>query len=81
MIESSSLEVISQLVVAAMGYGILPERVIAALGKEEVQRHPGSPAFQDQICLVYKPSFRKTKRGQVFLEAVKSGHQNGPLRE
>lgn len=71
-IESSSLEVISQMVIAGAGYGILPERVIQAFGDHLVISLPSAPSFQDRICLVYKPEFRKLKRGQAVLEAFAS---------
>jgi LysR family transcriptional regulator, cell division regulator len=67
-IESSSLEVISQMVIAGTGYGILPERVIQAFGTDSASMMKEAPLFQDGICLVFKPKFRKLKRGQVFLE-------------
>jgi DNA-binding transcriptional LysR family regulator len=67
-IESSSLEVISQMVIAGTGYGILPERVIQAFGTDSASMMKEAPLFQDRICLVFKPEFRKLKRGQVFLE-------------
>lgn len=67
-IESSSLEVIAQLVVAGSGYGILPERVIKAISSSRLLSPTSSPFFLDRICLVYKQDFRKLKRGQTFVE-------------
>lgn len=65
--ESSSLEVIAQLLVAGVGAAILPERVVRAFGGNRIEKVPGAPVFQDRVCLVYKPGFRKTKRGEVFI--------------
>jgi len=70
VIESSSLEVISQLVVSGVGYGVLPERVIKAFGRESIQSVKDAPEFQDRMCLVYKTEFRKSKRGQALIEAA-----------
>ena len=69
VIESTSLEVISQLVVAGVGYGILPERVIrTSAGIIKIHNPPTAPFFLDRICLVYKQEFRRLKRGQTFVE-------------
>ena len=69
-IESSSLEVIAQLVVAGSGCGLLPERVIQAFATSQVVTLVTAPSFQDRICLVFKPEFRKMKKGQALIEAV-----------
>lgn len=69
-IESSSLEVISQMVVAGAGYGLLPERVIQAFGDGRISSPADSPSFQDRICLVFKSEFRKLKRGQALIESM-----------
>jgi LysR family transcriptional regulator, cell division regulator len=71
-IESSSLEVIAQLVVAGAGCGLLPERVMRAFGANSVVTLSDAPSFQDHICLVFKPEFKKMKRGQAFIDAVKA---------
>lgn len=70
VIESSSLEVIAQLVVSGAGCGILPERVIKAFGAGQIQNVKDAPEFQDRMCLVYKTEFRKSMRGQALIEAV-----------
>jgi DNA-binding transcriptional LysR family regulator len=75
LIESSSLEVISQMVVAGAGCGILPERVIQAFNADHISALKDAPSFQDRICLVFKPEFRKLKRGQVLIESF--SHFNG----
>lgn len=69
-IESSSLEVIAQLVNSGVGYGILPERVVKAFSNSNssVQQVRDAVEFIDRICLVYKPEFRKLKRGEVLLK-------------
>ena len=69
-IESSSLEVIAQLLNAGTGYAILPERVVKALSNIKVHALREAPVFEDKICVVYKPEFRKLKRGEIFLQEL-----------
>ncbi len=70
VVESSSLEVIAQLMSAGAGVAILPTRVVEAISSKDVLRVSGAPEFQDRICLVARPEFLKSKRGQVFFESV-----------
>jgi DNA-binding transcriptional LysR family regulator len=70
VIESSSLEVISQLVASGVGCGILPERVIKAVSDQQIQSIKDAPEFYDRICLIYKSEFRKSMRGQALIEVI-----------
>ncbi len=70
IIESSSLEVIAQLVINGVGCGILPERVVKAFGEHQIQALKDAPEFHDRMCLVYKSEFRKSRRGQALIETV-----------
>ena len=70
IIESSSLEVIAQLVINGVGCGILPERVVKAFGDHQIQSLKDAPEFHDRMCLVYKSEFRKSRRGQALIETV-----------
>lgn len=70
IVESSSLEVIAQLITNGVGCGILPERVIKALGDQNVQAVKNAPEFQDRMCLIFKSEFRKSARGQALIETV-----------
>ncbi len=69
-IESSSLEVISQLLVAGAGHAILPERIAKTLPHRLIRAVPDAPVYHDRIFLLYKPEFRKTRRAQVFIEQL-----------
>jgi DNA-binding transcriptional LysR family regulator len=71
VIESTSLEVISNMVANRAGYGIVPSRVVQQYEESKLEKVKDSPVFNDRICLVYKNEFRKLKRGQIFIEAVK----------
>ena len=72
IIESSSLEVISNMVANLAGYGIAPTRVVKQFEESKLEKVKDSPIFHDHICLVYKNEFRKLKRGEVFIKAVKT---------
>lgn len=69
-VESSSLEVLAQLVSSGAGYAILPERVVKAIAHEKVERVREAPVFHDRTCLVYKKDFAVTERGRAFVKAV-----------
>jgi LysR family transcriptional regulator, cell division regulator len=71
-IESQSLEVIAQLVQSGAGSAILPERVMKAFCDSSVVQIKDAPEMSDRICIVYLQKFRKLKRGQVFIDHVKS---------
>lgn len=74
VIESNSLEVISQLVISGVGCAVLPERVIKALGNQQnnhlIQGIKDAPEFHDRMCLIYKSELKKSMRGQAFIESV-----------
>ena len=70
IVESSSLEVISQLVVNNIGVGILPERVIKAFSEQNITMVKEAPEFLDRMCLVFRSEFRKSMRGQAWIKAV-----------
>ncbi len=68
IIESSSLEVVANLVSHGVGYGILPERVLKSFEIHKYEKIKESPAFIDRICLVYKREFVSRARGRVFVD-------------
>lgn len=70
IVESSSLEVISQLVNCGAGCALLPEQVIKAIADSNVQHVKDSPEFIDRISLIYKHEFRKLKCGQALIEIL-----------
>lgn len=76
VIESSSLEVISNMVASGAGYGIVPSRVLKQFETSKLELVKDSPVFHDKICLVYKNEFRKLKRGEAFIRSVKSQFEN-----
>lgn len=74
VIESSSLEVIAQLMTEGVGCAILPERVVQAFasgtGGAKAVALKDAPVFHDRLCAVYKPEFRKTEKGKAVLQAL-----------
>ena len=67
---SASLEVIANLIVSGAGIGIAPTRVMRSVNSDSLQRIKDAPSFQDKICLVFRPEFRKIARGKAFIESV-----------
>lgn len=74
-IESSSLEVVRQLVTARLGIGILPERVARAIPQLLLQKVPESPEFEDEICLIYRSEVRKSPVLRAVMESIHQGFQ------
>lgn len=70
VLESSSLEVIAQLVTAGAGIGILPTRVAEAFSDGKVERVENAPVFDDVLYLIYKRDFIKNARGKDFVKTV-----------
>jgi DNA-binding transcriptional LysR family regulator len=73
VIESSSLEVISNLIANSVGVGIVPSRVLKQYEQTKLEKVKDAPVFHDRICLVYKPEFKKLKRAEAFLKSFKIG--------
>lgn len=71
-LESSSLEVIAQLLNSGTGCAILPERVVKAFANQKLIRMKNSPVFEDRICVVYQKEFRRLKRSEVFLQSLQN---------
>jgi DNA-binding transcriptional LysR family regulator len=70
IIHTDSLELICQLVDEKIGYGIIPERVVA-LSKLKLTDHKNLPSFNDEICLVYRPEFGKSLFEKITITALK----------
>ena len=70
VITSSSLEVITTLVAAKAGVGILPGRVAMRDRHQGLQMVVGAPSFQDKICLIYRADAQKTTASKALIAAV-----------
>jgi DNA-binding transcriptional LysR family regulator len=69
-IESSSLEVITSLLRAGTGHAILPKRVAQQSPFPMEASFHGIPSYKDSLCLVYRPSFRKTALGRAVIDSM-----------
>lgn len=69
-IPSSNLEVVSSLLHSGVGHAILPKRVALQFSSNLEEAHPQLSSFKDSLCLVCKPSLKRTAAGKAFLEAV-----------
>ncbi len=72
VIHSSSLEVITSLVAAGAGVGLLPGRVATRTPSEGIVRLPDAPAFKDRLTLVYRIEGRKLRSLQTIAAKIKS---------
>lgn len=70
---SSNLEVITGLVAAGAGVGILPSRVatrIKALGLTPVWKD--SPKFLDRICLIFRADAQRSKASRLLARTIET---------
>lgn len=67
-VTSPSLEVITALVAAGSGVGILPGRVANRIPGLKLQKlSPTGPKFADRICLVYRADVQKSKASKELV--------------
>jgi LysR family transcriptional regulator, cell division regulator len=72
-ITSSNLEVISALVHAGAGVGVLPERVAQRIPEYGLKRAgQGLPVFNDEICLIFRADAQRSKASKTVIEAIQS---------
>jgi DNA-binding transcriptional LysR family regulator len=71
IISSTNLEVIASLTAAGTGIGIFPACIATNLYPGKLNRVPGMPVYQDEICLVYRHENRNNKAIQVLIESIK----------
>jgi DNA-binding transcriptional LysR family regulator len=69
LLASSSLELIARLAHSGLGYGILPERVVKLTGLA-LERVPGTPSYEDRICVVSRPEFGGTRYERQVLDSL-----------
>ncbi|MGE0615518.1 MAG: LysR family transcriptional regulator [Bacteriovoracia bacterium] len=72
VIASSNLEVITSLVAAGAGVGVLPGRVAKRVPQARLRRwRTDAPVYRDRICLVYRPDLQKGAAPQAVLRALR----------
>lgn len=69
IIDTENLELIVRFVAAGLGIGILPQRVVK-LFQVQFEQVEKNLKFSDEICLVFRPEFGKTKVQRDFIESV-----------
>lgn len=72
IIQSSDLEVITDLTASGAGVGILPKRVATRISTYKLKPLDGAmPVFKDKICLVYRADAQKTNGSRTIIDAIK----------
>ena len=69
IVQSSNLEVITDLTAAGAGIGILPSRVAAARKLQRLGKN--LPAYQDRICLIYRADCQKNKGSKTIIDIIR----------
>ncbi len=68
-LESSSLEVITSLVAAGVGCGVLPGRVAQRDPELNLKKVPGTwPIFNDKICLIYRADAQRSAASRQIIQ-------------
>ncbi len=70
-IESSSLEVVTDLTASGCGIGLLPTS-IANRAAQKLVRIPGTPVFKDEICVVIRNESRNVAGIKCLTDAIKA---------
>ncbi|RYZ90740.1 MAG: LysR family transcriptional regulator [Proteobacteria bacterium] len=71
IIESDGLELICRLTAQGLGYGIIPGKAVE-LSNEKLKLVKSLPTYKDEIALVYRPEFGKSKAERMLIEAIRS---------
>jgi DNA-binding transcriptional LysR family regulator len=74
IVETSDLNVISELTAHGGGIGIMPEST-AQKAKIPLKRIGDAPAYDDKHCLIYRVENKNIKALQVISEAIRSYYQ------
>lgn len=61
---------ISRIVNAGIGYGIIPERAVRLSGMK-LHAHDNLPVHNDSICIIHRPEFGKNTPERLVIEALK----------
>ncbi|MGZ3697945.1 MAG: LysR family transcriptional regulator [Bdellovibrionota bacterium] len=67
---SSNLELVTELVAAGAGVGILPERVARRVKSFGLRPIEGAPVYQDKICLAYRADMQKSKASRTIARTI-----------
>jgi DNA-binding transcriptional LysR family regulator len=70
-IETDNFDLTCRLAAKGLGYGIIPNKAVELSG-EKLARVESLPTFQDEIVLVHRPEFGKTKAEKLLLQSIRA---------
>lgn len=70
IVASDSLEVLTSLVAAGAGAGILPGRVATRVAALQLRPVEGAPTYPDRVCLVYRADAQRTPASRALARAI-----------
>lgn len=73
-VEVPNLELITSLVDAGAGYGIIPSQVVKAQ-RFQLRKVPGTPSYKDRLAVVCFPEMLKTAEGKLIFEELKKSYR------
>lgn len=76
-IQTSSLEVVTELTKSGAGVGIIPRRVATQIKDHGLKvLNDSLPLYKDKICLVYRADAQKTMGADIIIRAIKQAINN-----
>lgn len=73
IVASDNLDVLTSLVAAGAGAGILPGRVATRIPALALQPVEGAPSYPDKVCLVYRADAQRTPASRALARAIERG--------
>lgn len=70
-IETNGLDLICRLTGKNLGYGVIPAKAVELSG-EKLRQVTSLPTYKDEIALVYRPEFGRSKAEKLVLEVLRS---------
>ncbi len=73
-VEVPNLELITNLVEAGAGFGIIPSQVVKAQ-RYQLKKVPGTPVYKDRLAVVCFPEMLKSEEGKLIFEELKKSYR------
>lgn len=70
-IETEGLDLICRLAAQGLGYGIIPSKAVI-LSKLKLRQVTSLPTYKDEIALVHRPEFGRSKPERLLIDAIRS---------
>jgi len=67
---TGNLEIVTSIVAAGGGLGIIPTRVVKNMGVTKLEVVDNSPKFHDRICLVYRADTQNTVASRTLAKSI-----------